>query len=234
MYPVTPYFKNKQHYISVSICIMRSMLGLSLLGTAASAPSSPLWPAPVSAGLGEETLTLSADFAFKQDGSTVSPFLSQAIDRYTALIHNGARGVAASGAALSSCGITVEEVHDNEPDTLQPGVDQSYSLSIDSEGACSISSKTVWGALHGMETFTQLLERSSGSVTCPYVPATISDSPRFTHRGMLIDSSRHFLPVSEIERLIDALPMSKFNVLHWHMVDAQVRIISEHCFAHCF
>ena len=73
-----------------------------------------------------------------------------------------------------------------------------------------------------METFTQLLERrDDGLVFCAYTPVQIADHPRFTHRGLLIDSSRHFLPKDEIERIVDSISMSKFNVLHWHMVDAQ-------------
>lgn len=112
---------------------------------------------------------------------------------------------------------------DDEYRSLDLGVDESYSLNITPFGDCTITSETIWGALHGMETFTQLLVRDSASsvVQCNFVPLQLSDSSRFSHRGMLIDTSRHYLSVKEIERIIDLLPMSKFNVLHWHTVDAQ-------------
>ena len=53
------------------------------------------------------------------------------------------------------------------------------------------------------------------------VAVTISDFPRFEHRGLMLDSARHFLPVSVILHTIDAMVYSKMNTLHWHLTDAQ-------------
>ena len=38
----------------------------------------------------------------------------------------------------------------------------------------------------------------------------------------MIDTARHFLPLSVIKSTVDALPYAKLNVLHWHMSDTQV------------
>jgi hexosaminidase len=49
----------------------------------------------------------------------------------------------------------------------------------------------------------------------------IKDSPRFTYRGLMLDTARHFIPVPILKKQIDAMSYNKLNVLHWHIVDDQ-------------
>jgi hexosaminidase len=81
----------------------------------------------------------------------------------------------------------------------------------------------VYGAYHALETLSQLMQFSfeTESYFIRDAPWSIFDFPRFPHRGIMIDSSRHFEPVETIKGVIDSLTYAKFNTLHWHIVDWQ-------------
>lgn len=96
--------------------------------------------------------------------------------------------------------------------------DESYHLDI-SQNKITINATSDLGALHGLETLLQLLQNTGTSFYFPN--SQISDFPRFTWRGLMIDAARHFQPVDVIKRNIDALAAMKMNVFHWHLVDDQ-------------
>lgn len=58
-------------------------------------------------------------------------------------------------------------------------------------------------------------------MTIPCTPLVIRDAPAYPHRGLMLDTARHFLPVATITAAVDAMAMNKMNVLHLHLVDAQ-------------
>jgi hexosaminidase len=81
------------------------------------------------------------------------------------------------------------------------------------------------GMFYGVQTLRQLLAASIYSskpakVAAWTVPCvTIEDQPRFTWRGLMLDSSRHFQSKEIILRFLDLMAMHKLNVFHWHLVD---------------
>ncbi len=91
-----------------------------------------------------------------------------------------------------------------------------------------IAAPTPVGALHGIETFLQLVSPGQGGFAVPAL--RIEDKPRFAWRGLMIDVSRHFLPVEVIERNLDGMAAVKLNVLHWHLSDDQGFRVESHRF----
>lgn len=49
--------------------------------------------------------------------------------------------------------------------------------------------------------------------------ADITDEPRFAYRGLHLDVSRHFMPLTFVKKYIDLMALYKFNTLHWHITD---------------
>ncbi|KAJ1435506.1 Glycoside hydrolase family 20, catalytic domain [Sesbania bispinosa] len=76
-------------------------------------------------------------------------------------------------------------------------------------GKSPIEANTVYGALRGLETFSQLcsFDYTTKTVQIYKAPWSIQDKPRFAYRGLLLDTSRHYLPIN--------------NVLHWHIIDEE-------------
>jgi hexosaminidase len=76
----------------------------------------------------------------------------------------------------------------------------------------------VWGALRGLETFSQLIFVNNENKLAIKNSVTIRDQPRFPYRGILIDTARHFIPIPVLKKQIDAMAYNKFNVLHWLII----------------
>lgn len=105
------------------------------------------------------------------------------------------------------------------------GDDESYNLEISVKQA-KLKSATTVGAMRGLETLLQLLERDKDGFYFPSV--SINDKPRFPWRGLMIDSARHFQPMEVLKRNLDAMSAVKLNVLHWHLTEDQgIRVESK-------
>uniref|UniRef100_A0A8C5X4K2 Beta-hexosaminidase n=1 Tax=Malurus cyaneus samueli TaxID=2593467 RepID=A0A8C5X4K2_9PASS len=93
-----------------------------------------------------------------------------------------------------------------------PTSSEAYHLTV-TEPVAILKAYEVWGALRGKiyANFMTFLVNES----------EINDFPRFAHRGILLDTARHYLPLKSILTNLDAMAFNKFNVLHWHIVDDQ-------------
>jgi hexosaminidase len=105
--------------------------------------------------------------------------------------------------------------------------DESYRLTVADTGI-ELTAANPLGIMHGLETVLQLVESGPRGWVVPYV--RIDDGPRFQWRGLMIDVSRHFIPLNQIERNIDGMAAVKLNVLHLHLSDDEgFRVESKRC-----
>lgn len=146
--------------------------------------------------------------------------LSEAFRRYELLIREATKDLKLKFYSWGTPTINEVQVKLMEKCEDYPhlGMKEEYTLSID--GYASLESKTVWGILRGLETFSQILyQDKNGNVIAN--KTSIIDYPRFSHRGVLLDTARHYLPKGVILKNLEAMAYNKFNVLHWHIVDDQ-------------
>lgn len=107
--------------------------------------------------------------------------------------------------------------------TLTLNTDESYDLAVTTNGnvtSAIIIAPTYFGARHGIETLSQLVEYHEPTDALMVVMATVSDSPAFTYRGLLVDTARNYLSVAALKRTLDAMAANKLNTLHWHITDS--------------
>lgn len=92
---------------------------------------------------------------------------------------------------------------------------EEYDLVVSEDGVC-IKASTDIAIVHALTTLYQLME---GTFAVPFVH--IHDVPRYAHRGLSLDCTRHFFDVREVKRIIEQMARVKMNVLHWHLTDDQ-------------
>jgi len=186
------------------------------VGTGKNYVSGSVWPKPQSETRQSTYFALDPSrFAFSSVGQQ-SSVLSLAMDRYKILTFPDTKVLTEPKLGLIET-LQIKVINKYEPFTLAS--DESYTLEIQAPHS-TLTTNTVWGALRGLETFSQVVyQNETGSYFAQM--NKIVDYPRFHHRGFLIDTSRHFIALPIILKFIDALSYSKFNVLHWHIVDDQ-------------
>lgn len=191
----------------------------AFFGKAQDISSLHLLPLPKDIKLQTGSFRLTENFTVSIHESTADTILVKAVNRMYQTLNRR------SGAYFKQRIITSKDNSDTA--SLQVtvgravlptiGADESYSLTITNDKVI-LNAPTTLGALHGLETILQLLAKNNTGEF--YFPAvTIQDAPRFQWRGLMLDVSRHFIPVDVIKRNIEAMAAVKMNVLHWHLTD---------------
>eukprot|EP01111_Echinosteliopsis_oligospora_P009338 TRINITY_DN2721_c0_g3_i1.p1 TRINITY_DN2721_c0_g3~~TRINITY_DN2721_c0_g3_i1.p1 ORF type:complete len:329 (+),score=88.79 TRINITY_DN2721_c0_g3_i1:11-997(+) len=182
-------------------------------------PEDLLFPLPSSYQSGISSYYVATTITITSPNS--SDILNRAMQRYISIIippsfHHSSNHHSMDDATITS----LEVIIDSSDETLSLNTDESYYLSVKAPTS-SIQSPNIYGAIRALESFSQLISYSSGTPIIANGPWKINDKPRYSHRGFLIDTGRHYLKQETILRTLDAMSYSKLNVLHWHIVDAQ-------------
>ncbi len=164
-------------------------------------------------GEGVGCLRLGSDTSFtvifgSDPGGSGAAVVASAIARTTAQM----QPCAASDSSVCSKVATLKLSVINGSTPLSAGIDETYNLTV-TAGVAELRSSTVWGSLHGLQSFQQLFGDSA--CHCGATSVTIVDQPRFSWRGFMVDSGRQWIPLPLIYATVDAMAYAKMNVLHW-------------------
>lgn len=102
--------------------------------------------------------------------------------------------------------------------------EEGYTLQVTPK-KITIKAKTAKGAFYAIQTLRQLMpaevESEKSLLSIPVPAVDITDAPRFSYRGMLLDVSRHFFKINFLKKYIDLLAFYKINTFHLHLTDDQ-------------
>ncbi|KAJ1989026.1 Glucosamine-6-phosphate isomerase (Glucosamine-6-phosphate deaminase) (GNPDA) (GlcN6P deaminase) [Coemansia spiralis] len=196
----------------------------AVIGLLAAVPSAfAIWPIPQTLEQGNSN-TQAYWVNINVQGYSGN-IVNNAVNRYRDIINREnflapvdyKRGILKPNGSLQGLTVSVESTDE----TLGIDTDESYTLDVPVDGQAMLNAKTPYGALRGLETFSQLISTNGNAKVIANTPVHIKDAPVYTHRGLLFDSARNYYSLASIYRTLDAMSYNKMNVFHWHIVDAQ-------------
>src|SRR5579872_6344819 len=154
--------------------MLRTVFWFTLLGAQMTFAATPaLMPMPAKIDAWPGTLPIDASFGVGDTSPRLAPAVKRFLDRVfrqTGIVPSPTGAVTTMRLMCLPC----------EASPVR-GEDESYELNVSSSGAI-LKAATVAGALHGMETFLQLIEPGPDGFEAPAV--RIADHPRFAWRGL--------------------------------------------------
>ena len=195
--------------------------GLTILFAIASSgepPATNLMPMPAKISFNDGALAIDQNFRITATGVD-SPLVKNAAGRL--IQHLSAKtGIPMKRELVpdrSQATLFIHVERASEP-VQKLGEDESYRLEVTPQQA-RLDAPDPLGAIRGLETFLQLVETGPQGFIAHAV--AIDDKPRFAWRGLLLDVSRHWMPVELVKRNLDGMAAVKLNVFHWHLTDDQ-------------
>ncbi|KAL0570964.1 Glucosamine-6-phosphate isomerase (Glucosamine-6-phosphate deaminase) (GNPDA) (GlcN6P deaminase) [Marasmius crinis-equi] len=203
--------------------------------------AAALWPIPRSLQNGTSLLRLADGFDFTLNIDSPPQDLVDAVSRAKVLLRNdklqllvpdrgeshraglgNANALGKLTLSLISSSPTIRPIATEATDDLHAR-DEGYSLIVPANGSdASLVANSSLGLFRGLATFGQLWYDLDGTTYTPMAPVDIlNDSPAYPYRGLMLDTSRHFFPVSDIKRVLDAMSWVKMSTFHWHVTDSQ-------------
>jgi hexosaminidase len=212
-----------EYFVHAILVIL--MLGSVLMSSSSAEPQKlNLMPMPASVQMQTGQLVIDPSFSVGISGHSDAQ-LQRAVERFLDDLRRQT-GMPPLDMKITNAAQAKLVVHcEHESKAVQElGEDESYSLEISAAGA-KLDATTL-GIMRGLETFLQLVQTTSDGFAAPAI--TIHDKPRFPWRGLMIDVSRHFIPLDVLKRNLDGMAAVKLNVFHWHLSDNQgFRVESE-------
>jgi hexosaminidase len=210
--------------IAVFLTVLSLAFGVISM-RAQSPPALNLMPMPAKLQTGSGFLKVDESFRLSFAGYR-EPRLDRAAQRFLEQLHRQTALVLASRETVDPAKATLLVSTEQESKTVQElGEDESYTLDVTPSGA-KLHAANPLGVLRGLQTFLQLVTTTPDGFGAPVV--SIQDQPRFSWRGLMIDSGRHFMPIAVLERNLDGMEAVKLNVFHWHLSENQGFRVESH------
>jgi hexosaminidase len=175
-----------------------------------------IMPLPAKVARGDGALKIDASFRITFSGYQ-EPRLERAGQRFLHQLRRQTGIVLLPANKSVAATLTIATDHESKP-LQELGEDESYTLDVAPTGA-KLHAANPLGTLRGLQTFLQLIAITPDGFAVPAVH--IEDQPRFPWRGLMIDVSRHFLPLEVLKRNLDGMEAVKMNVFHWHLSENQ-------------
>ncbi len=169
------------------------------------------------------TLTSGMGIAFDQNNAEcvrIAQFLKERTKEATGIELQQTPANAKSSIRFSLIAPAKKSKRDKKPVALTEQQEESYTLKVDKDGILVTAYKPV-GLFRAAQTLRKSLPVTKDAKKIEFPLVEITDQPRFTYRGVLLDCGRHFFSVEFIKQFLDVMALHGCNQFHWHLTEDQ-------------